>query len=254
MIFQKPSTRTRASFEAAMTQLGGHAQYLSASDLQLGRGETVADTAKVLARYVDGIMARVFDHQDILTLAQNSTVPVINGLSDKFHPCQALADLFTIFEKRGNLKNLTVAFVGDGDNNVTNSLLLLCARLGVGFKVACPEKYRTKQEIIDLAQKDVEFSADPKTIVKNADVIYTDTWVSMGREDVEERIKALAPYQVNQDLLSLAKEKVMVMHCLPAHRGQEITTEVMDGPNSIILDQAENRLHIQKAILVKLLT
>lgn len=253
MIFQKPSTRTRVSFEAAMTQLGGHAQYLSASDLQIGRGETIADTAKTLARYVDGVMARVFDHQDILTLAQNSTVPVINGLSDKFHPCQALTDLFTIFEKRGNLKNLTLAFIGDGDNNVTNSLLLLCARLGIDFKIACPEKYRTKQEIIDLARKKIEISADPKTIVKNADVIYTDTWVSMGRENAEERIKILAPYQINQDLLSLAKEKVMVMHCLPAHRGQEITTEIMDGPNSIIFDQAENRLHVQKAILIKLL-
>lgn len=253
MIFQKPSTRTRVSFETAMTQLGGHAQYLSASDLQLGRGETIADTAKVLSRYVDGIMARVFDHQDILALAQNSTVPVINGLSDKFHPCQSLTDLFTIFEKRGDLKGLTMAFVGDGDNNVTNSLMLLCARLGVDFKVACPEKYRTKQEIIDLAGRKIEVSTDSKAIVENADAIYTDTWVSMGRDDTEERIKALAPYQVNQELVSSAKENVMVMHCLPAHRGQEITTEVMDGPNSIILDQAENRLHVQKAILVELL-
>lgn len=256
MIFQKPSTRTRASFEVAMTQLGGHALYLSASDLQLGRGETIADTAKTLSRYVDGIMARVFDHQDILDLAENATVPVINGLSDKFHPCQALTDLFTIWERRKTLDNLTIAFVGDGDNNVTNSLLLLCARLGVNFKVACPEKYKTKPEILDLAKEDInkiqakiEILSDPKEAVSEADVIYTDVWVSMGRQDEEERIKALAPFQVNKELLTLGKKDAMVMHCLPAHRGQEITDEVMDGPQSIVFDQAENRLHVQKAIL-----
>lgn len=253
MIFQKPSTRTRVSFEVAMTQLGGHSLNLAAQELQLGRGETVSDTAKVLSRYVDAIMARVFSHQDIIDLAKNSTVPVINGLSDKFHPCQALTDLFTVWEKRGNLENLTVAFVGDGNNNVTNSLLLLCDILGINFKVACPDKYRTQKDILDLAERKIEISNDAKAIVKNADVIYTDTWVSMGRTDEKERIEALTPYQVNQDLISLAKKGVMVMHCLPAHRGQEITDEVMDGPNSIIFDQAENRLHVQKAILVKLL-
>jgi len=178
MLFQKPSTRTRVSFEVGMTQLGGHALYLSTSDLQLGRGETVADTAKVLSRYVDGIMARVFGHQDIINLAKNSTVPVINGLSDKFHPCQALTDLFTVWEHKRALQGLTIAFVGDGDNNVTNSLLLLCAELGVNFKVGCPEKYKTKQEILDLAQKDIsqtgakiEILNDPKEAVRNADVI-----------------------------------------------------------------------------------
>lgn len=253
MIFQKPSTRTRVSFEVAMTQLGGHSLNLAAQELQLGRGETVSDTAKVLSRYVEGIMARVFNHQDIIDLAKNSRVPVINGLSDKFHPCQALTDLFSILEKRGNLKDLTLAFVGDGDNNVTNSLLLLCDTLEVKFKVACPDKYKTQKEILGLAKKEIEISNDPKIIVKNADVIYTDTWVSMGRQDEEERIKALMPYQVNRDLISLAKKDVLVMHCLPAHRGQEITDEIMDGPHSIVFDQAENRLHVQKAILIKLL-
>lgn len=260
MIFQKPSTRTRVSFEVGMTQLGGHSLYLSASDLQLGRGETVADTAKVLSRYVDGIMARVFAHQDIITLAQNSTVPIINGLSDSFHPCQALTDLFTVWEKYGNLQGLTLAFVGDGDNNVTNSLLLLCARLGVNFRLGCPEKYQTKPEILSLAKEDIkenkvkiEVLNDPKEAVKNADIVYTDTWVSMGRKDVEEREKILRPYQVNRELISLAKENVKVMHCLPAHRNQEITDEIMDGPSSIIFDQAENRLHVQKAILALLL-
>lgn len=260
MLFQKPSTRTRVSFEVGMTQLGGHALYLSSSDLQLGRGETIADTAKVLSRYADGIMARVFDHQEIITLSQNSTVPVINGLSDKFHPCQALTDLFTVWEHKGTLEGLTIAFVGDGDNNVTNSLLLLSVRLGVNFRVGCPERYKTKQEILDLAKEDisrtkakVEIFSDPKSAVKDVDVIYTDTWVSMGRTDVAERVEALKSYQVNKELVSLAKKDVVVMHCLPAHRNQEITDEVMDGPNSIIFDQAENRLHIQKAILELLL-
>jgi len=260
MIFQKPSTRTRVSFEVAMTQLGGQALYLSSSDLQLSRGESIGDTAKTLSRYVDGIMSRVFDHQDIIKLAKNSLVPVINGLSNDFHPCQALTDLFTIWEKRGDLENLTIAFVGDGDNNVTNSLLLSCARLGINFKIGCPEKYRTRQEILDLAEEDilkngikVEIFSDPREAVKDAEVIYTDVWVSMGRTDEKERIEALSSFQVNKNLLARAKKGVMVMHCLPAHRGQEITDEVIDGPNSIVFDQAENRLHLQKAILTFLL-
>lgn len=260
MIFQKSSTRTRVSFEVGMTQLGGHAIFLNAGDLQLARAETIADTAKVLSRYVDAIMARVFSHQDIIDLAQNSNVPVINGLSDKFHPCQALTDIFTIWEKRDypeDFKGLKIVFVGDGDNNVTNSLLLLCARLGINFTVACPEKYQPKQEILDLAREDaektkarIEILNSPEDAVKDANVIYTDTWVSMGGEtSEEERIRELTPYQVNQILASLAKKDVVVMHCLPAHRGHELTDEVMDGPNSIVFDQAENRLHVQKAIL-----
>lgn len=261
MIFQKPSTRTRISFETAMTQLGGHALYLSASDLQLSRGETIADTARTLSRYVDAVMARVFNHEDIVELAKYATVPVINGLSDRFHPCQALTDLFTIWEKRGGLKNLNLVFVGDGDNNVTNSLLLLSARLGVNFRVASPKKYQTGPEIIKMAKNDIknnkvkiEFFENPELALKDADIIYTDVWVSMGRTDEKERIKSLAPFQVNKNLLSYAKKNARVMHCLPAHRGQEITDEVIDGPNSIIFDQAENRLHVQKAILVKLLS
>ena len=196
MLFQKPSTRTRVSFEVGMTQLGGHSLYLSASDLHLGRGETINDTAKILSRYADAIMARVFNHQDIIDLAQNSTAPVINGLSDKFHPCQALTDLFTIWEHKPEFKNLNIVFLGDGDNNVTNSLLLLCARLGVNFRVGCPKKYKIKQEILDLAKKDadktgskIEILNNPKEVVKDADIIYTDTWVSMGREDAKERIR-----------------------------------------------------------------
>ena len=265
MIFQKPSTRTRVSFEVAMTQLGGHALYLSSSDLQLSRGESIEDTARTLSRYVDGILARVFAHQDIVKLAGNSTVPVINGLSNDFHPCQALTDLFTIWEKRGTPRQnfgggLTIAFVGDGDNNVTNSLLLLSAKLGVNLRIGCPEKYKTSQAILNLAKSDilkskaeVKIFSDPREAVKDVEVIYTDVWVSMGREDEEERIKTLSPFQVNRELLSFAKKEVMVMHCLPAHRGQEITDEVIDGPNSIVFDQAENRLHLQKAILAFLL-
>ncbi len=261
MIFQKPSTRTRVSFEVAMTQLGGHALYLNPNDLQLSRGETIYDTAKVLSRYTDAIMARVFSHQDILDLAKNATVPVINGLSDRFHPCQALTDVFTIWEKLNFPEkfpqDFTVIFVGDGDNNVTNSLLLLCARMGINFKVSCPKEYQIKQEILELAKDDInknkikiEIINNPKEAVKNADVIYTDVWVSMGRKDAEERKIILRPYQVNKELLALAKKETMVMHCLPAHRNEEITDEIMDGPNSIVFDQAENRLHIQKAILV----
>ncbi|PIQ92866.1 MAG: ornithine carbamoyltransferase [Parcubacteria group bacterium CG11_big_fil_rev_8_21_14_0_20_39_14] len=264
MLFQKPSTRTRVSFEVAMTQLGGHALYLGPNDLQLSRGETIADTARTLSRYVDGIMARVFFHQDIIELAKNSTVPVINGLSDEFHPCQGLTDIYTIWEKlsfpKSFPRDFTIAFVGDGDNNVTNSLLLLCARLGINFRIACPKEYQTKEEILDLAKDDISKTKagikiinNPQEAVKDADVIYADVWVSMGRQDAEERKRILAPYQVNKELVFGAKEKVMVMHCLPAHRGEEITNEVIDGPNSIVFDQAENRLHVQKAILVKLL-
>jgi len=260
MIFQKPSTRTRVSFEVGMTQLGGHALYLSSSDLQLSRGETISDVARVLSRYVDGIMARVFNQSDIIDLARNASVPVINGLSDEFHPCQILTDFFTILEQRGNLKNLTIAFVGDGNNNITNSLILTAARLGINLNIASPEKYQVKPEIFDLAKSDMQQTGavmkthvDPSQAVQAAEVIYTDCWVSMGRTDTDERIKAFQIYQVNQALVAKAKKGAMVMHCLPAHRGQEITDEVIYGPQSIIFDQAENRLHVQKAILVKIL-
>lgn len=260
MIFEKPSTRTRTSFEVGMTELGGHALYLGPGDLQTNRGETLSDTARTLSRYVHGIMARVFDHKDILELARYSTVPVINGLSDRFHPCQALTDLFTMYEKRGTLKNITISYVGDGDNNVTNSLLLLATRLGVDINIASPKEFTVRQDIISLAKKEgsrsgskLNVTQDPKKAVAHADVVYTDAWVSMGKKRSPERIHALQPYQVNTRLLKYAKKDVMVMHCLPAHRGEEITDDVIDGPQSIVFDQAENRLHVQKALLIQLL-
>ncbi len=256
MIFQKPSTRTRVSFEVGISQLGGHGLYLGANDLQLARGETIEDTAQVLGRYVDCIMARVFDHKHISALVKYSGVPVINALSNDFHPCQSLTDLFSVLEKKGTLEGLKFAFVGDGDNNVTNSLMLTCAILGVDFSVASPKKYQTKKGILreakNLALKSgakIEILTDPLKAVKKADVIATDVWVSMGRKDREERLKALKPYQVNQKLVKKAKKDVLVMHCLPAHRGEEITNEVTDGPHSIVFDEAENRLHVQKALM-----
>lgn len=256
MIFAKPSTRTRVSFEAAMTQLGGHAIYMGTSDLQLGRGETIADTARTLSRYVDAVMARLFKHEDVVELARNSSVPVINGLTDLLHPCQTLADLQTIREKKGKLKGLKLAWVGDG-NNVCNSLLLGCTLVGMNISVACPKGYEPNAEIVKQAQKNAERSGvkleildDPKKAVKGADVIYTDVFVSMGQEaERERRTKDFRGYQVNADLLKHAKKDVIFMHCLPAHRGEEVTAEVIDGPHSVVFDQAENRLHSQKAIL-----
>lgn len=244
------------SFEVGMSQLGGHALYLGPNDLQLNRGETIEDTAVVLGRYVDVIMARVFDHSDIVGLAKNAGVPVINGLSDKFHPCQVLTDYFTIYEKRRSFEGMKMTFVGDGANNMTNSLMIISAILGVDFAVASPKQYQITDEIVKKAKeiaKDtgskIDVLQDPVRAVKNADILCTDVWVSMGREDREERLKALKQYQVNQKLVSKAKKDVLVMHCLPAHRGEEITNEVVDGPHSIVFDQAENRLHTQKAIL-----
>ena len=257
MIFAKPSTRTRVSFEVGMTQLGGHALFLGPNDLQLSRGETIGDTARVLSRYISGIMARVFAQKEIEELAANATVPIINGLSDLYHPCQALTDIFTVFEKRGTLKKLTMCFIGDGDNNVTNSLMLLSARLGINFIVAAPKIYTTSKYILDMANKEarrtganISITNDPFEAIKKADVIHTDTWISMGRTDTKNRRKQFAPYQINTSLLKRAPEHALVMHCLPAHRGEEITDDIIDGPQSIIFDQAENRLHVQKAILV----
>ncbi len=255
MIFQKPSTRTRVSFEAGMAQLGGHAMYLGPNDLQLGRGETIQDTARVLGRYVDGIMARVFSHQDVVDLARYSGVPVINGLSDDLHPCQIASDLFTIWEKRRTLQGLNLVFIGDG-NNVAQSLMLQGANMGLNVLVITPEQYRPKEQYVKRAQElarrtgaSIGLSSDPRD-VREADVLYTDVWASMGREhEREERLRVFGPYQVNSQLLALARPDVLVMHCLPAHRGEEITDEVIDGPNSIVWDQAENRLHVQKALM-----
>jgi ornithine carbamoyltransferase len=256
MIFEKPSTRTRVSFEAGMWQLGGYALYLSSTDLQLGRGETVGDTAQVLSRYVHGIMARVFSHQTILDLVKYSKVPVINGLSDFSHPCQILADLFTVYEKKGRLEGLKLAYVGDG-NNVAHSLLYGCSKMGMNITLGCPKGYEPDPKVVSQAKEEakrtgceVKVVQDPKEAVKEADVIYTDVWASMGKEkEREERVKILKPYQVSPDLVKGAKGDYIFMHCLPAHRGEEVTNEVADSKNSVIFDQAENRMHTQKAIL-----
>ncbi|HAM36892.1 MAG TPA: ornithine carbamoyltransferase [Elusimicrobia bacterium] len=260
MIFQKSSTRTRVSFEIAMRQLGGAGLYLSGNELQLGRGETIADTAKVLSRYVDGIMARVYGHKDILALADNATVPVINGLSDYSHPCQAVADYLTILEHKGRLQGLSLAYVGDG-NNVAHSLLFGGAKLGVSVAVICPKGYEPQAEVVKLAEEDARKTgarilvSDDVAAVKNADVIYTDVWASMGQEkEHEERVRVFKPFQVNSRLMGMTgKEDTLFMHCLPAHRGEEVTDEVVDSRNSVVFDEAENRLHAQKAILVSLM-
>jgi len=256
MIFEKPSTRTRVSFEVGMWQLGGYALYLSTNDLQLGRGETIADTAQTLSRYVNGIMARVFAHQTILDLIRYSSVPVINGLSDFSHPCQGLADLFTIYEKKGRLSGLKLAYVGDG-NNVAHSLLYGCSKVGMNITLACPKGYEPESEVVFSAKErgketgcKIKVTDDPKEAVSEADIIYTDVWASMGKEkEHKKRIKIFRPYQINTRLIKGAKEDYLFMHCLPAHRGEEVTDEVADSINSIIFDQAENRLHTQKALL-----
>lgn len=260
MIFQKTSTRTRVSFEAGIYQLGGAAQYLSAAELQLGRGETIADTARVLSRYVDGIMARTYSHEDLLTLAKYSTVPVINGLTDLTHPCQALADLFTIEEKKGKLRGLKLAYVGDG-NNVAHSLLYGCAKTGMHIAVATPSNFEPNRDIVKNAREDAKETGSTITITKSweeavhdADVLYTDVWISMGQEaEKKRRLMAFSGFQVDMDMVKSAKKDVIVMHCLPAHRGEEITDEVMESGFSAVFDQAENRLHTQKAVMALLM-
>ncbi|MEM4051847.1 MAG: ornithine carbamoyltransferase [Thermoplasmata archaeon] len=257
MIFEKPSTRTRTSFEVAMTQLGGHALYMSPRDMQLGRGETIEDTAKVLSRYVDAIVYRAFDHNMVVSLAKNATVPVINALDDVEHPAQIVADLMTIFEKKGKLKGLKISFIGDG-NNVANSLMLGSAIVGADFYIASPKGYEIKEKYVKLAKEvagnnsKIVITNNPIEAARDADVIYTDVWVSMGEEsEKEKKEKAFKDYQVNISLVENAKKDFLFMHCLPAHRGLEVTSEVIDGPNSIVFDEAENRLHAQKAILLK---
>ncbi|MEW5988184.1 MAG: ornithine carbamoyltransferase [Chloroflexota bacterium] len=260
MVFQKPSLRTRVSFEMAMNHLGGHALYLSPAEIKMGSRESVPDVARVLSGYVQAIMARVFAHDHILQLAQYASVPVINGLSDYNHPCQALADLFTILEQRGRLAGLKVAYVGDG-NNVARSLLFGAMKVGMNFAIASPPGYTLPAADLELAAtfrlsagQQMEASEDPIAAVADADVIYTDVWTSMGQEEeTAARLRAFPPYQINQQLVAQARPDCLVMHCLPAHRGEEITDEVADGPNSVLFPQAENRLHAQKAILVELL-
>ncbi|MBN2600523.1 MAG: ornithine carbamoyltransferase [Candidatus Marinimicrobia bacterium] len=257
MIFAKPSARTRISFETGMSQLGGHAIYLGPNDIGIGKREAVRDIARVIARYDDIIMARLFDHTHMLELAEYSTVPVINGLTDLNHPCQIMADIFTVLEHRKHLNDLKIAFIGDG-NNVANSWINLAARLPMHFVLASPNGYDPDETILKNAHNvgisRIEVLHDPVEAVRDADVVYTDVWASMGQEtEAELRRKAFMPFQVNGNLMKHAKKDVLVMHCLPAHRGDEITDEVIDSPNSIVFDEAENRMHVQKAIIVKLL-
>ena len=261
MVFQKPSLRTRASFDIAMSQVGGHAVYLGPDEIRLGHRESVPDAARVLSRYADGILARVFAHADVVTLSEWASVPVINGLSDYCHPCQGMADLLTIQEKLGGLEGVKLAYLGDG-NNVLHTLMFGAAQVGMHVVAATPPGYEPLVQVVRDAKRiaedtgsSIEVIDNPAEAVSNADVIYTDTWTSMGQEDeAEERRRVFPPYQVNADLLAMARPMAGVMHCLPAHRGEEITDDVADAPQSWLFDQAENRLHAQKAILVDLLS
>jgi ornithine carbamoyltransferase len=260
MIFQKPSLRTRMTFEVGMLQMGGEAVYLSPSDIQLGARESVEDVGKNLERWVDGIMIRTFAHRIVLDLASSTSIPVINGLTDLLHPCQAMADFFTLREKKGGLSGLKLAYVGDG-NNVCHSLLFAAAKAGTTMSVATPQGYEPNAEIVSRAKEDgketgfsLYLTHNPREAVQAADAVYTDVWASMGQEEEKEmRSKIFAPFQVNQELMSGAKKDAFFMHCLPAHRNEEVTSEVLDSPRSIVYDQAENRLHIQKVIMLLLM-
>jgi len=260
MIFSKRSTRTRVSFETGIYQLGGIGMYFGPNDLQLGKSENISDTAKVLSRYLNGIMIRTFDHQDVVDLARYASIPIINGLTDLLHPCQVLADLFTILEKKNKLQGLKLAYIGDG-NNMAHSLLNGCSKVGMNLSIASPSGYTPKKEIVENAKKNakymgskIEITNDPVKAVTNADIVYTDVWASMGQEEeAAERKKKFAKYQVNPKLVRKAKEDYLFMHCLPAHRGEEVVDEVADSPNSVIFDEAENRLHVQKGIMALLM-
>ena len=260
MIFSKSSTRTRVSFEVGMTQLGGYPLFLSSNDIQLGRGETIYDTAKVLERYIDGIMIRTFSHDDVIELAEHADIPVINALTDLLHPCQVLADLQTIYEKKGTLEGLKFTYIGDG-NNMAHSIMYGCGKMGIDCAIATPENYKPLEEVINNAQDDFKKSGakllltqDPVEAIRDADIVYTDTWVSMGQEEEkQERLKVFMPYQIDEKLFKNAKDDAIFMHCLPAYRGFEVTSEVIDGKNSVIFDEAENRLHAQKAIMATLM-
>lgn len=260
MIFEKSSTRTRVSFEAGMHQLGGHALYLNSRDLQIGRGETISDTAKVLSQYVDAIMIRTFSHTIVEELAEHATIPVINGLTDLYHPCQALADLLTILEVKGTLQGLKLAYIGDG-NNVAHSLLIACSKVGMDISIATPPNYEVDAKVAELAYSfaktsgsKVELTNNPVEAVQEADAIYSDVWTSMGQEEEnEQRLKDFQGFQVNAELVKHAKEDYIFLHCLPAHREEEVTTEIIDGSHSYVFQQAGNRLHAQKALLVEIL-
>ena len=261
MLFSKASTRTRTSFEVGFYQLGGHPIYLSDKESQIGRGEPVKDTARVLSRFVDGIMIRTFSHESVIELAKYASIPVINGLTDLLHPCQALTDIFTIQEKMKVLKGRKMVYVGDG-NNMAHSLMYACAKVGMNMVCACPKGYQPDPKVLAEAQEDASHAGctitveeDAMKAVKGADVLYTDTWASMGQEEEHDARKAIfAPYQINAELLAAARPEAIVMHCLPAYRGEEITDEVIEGPQSVVFDQAENRLHVQKAIMALLMS
>ncbi|MDP2038389.1 MAG: ornithine carbamoyltransferase [Ignavibacteria bacterium] len=256
MIFSKPSTRTRVSFEVGIYELGGTGLYFNQNDLQLKKSESVSDTAKVLSRYLDGIMIRTFDHQDVIDLGKHGSIPVINGLTDLHHPCQVLCDLFTVLEKRRTLRGLKLAYIGDG-NNMAHSLLHGCSKVGMDIAIASPSGYMPADFVVKESQENakymgskIEILEDPIAAVKDADIIYTDVWASMGQEkEAADRKKKFMKYQVNPELVKNAKEDYLFMHCLPAHRGDEVVDEVCDSPNSVIFDEAENRLHVQKAIM-----
>ncbi|TCZ76866.1 ornithine carbamoyltransferase [Paenibacillus albiflavus] len=260
MIFEKSSTRTRVSFEVGIYQLGGYALFLSKNDIQLGRGETTWDTAQTLSRYLDGIMIRTYGHRNVIELARGATVPVINGLTDSAHPCQALTDFMTAYEHKGKLRGLKMAYIGDG-NNMVHSLMIGAAKLGVHISVASPEGYepdpvvtKQAQEFGKLTGANVQVCRDPREAIENADIVYTDVWASMGFEaEQAEREKAFEGYQVNESLVKYAKPDYLFMHCLPAHRGEEVSAGVIDGPNSVVFDEAENRLHAQKAIMAAIM-
>ncbi|CAM5728310.1 putative Ornithine carbamoyltransferase [Streptomyces afghaniensis 772] [Streptomyces afghaniensis] len=260
MIFEKSSTRTRVSFEAGMTQLGGHALYLNSRDLQIGRGETISDTAKVLSQYVDAIMIRTFSHDIVEELAEHATIPIINGLTDLYHPCQALADLLTLLEVKGSLEGLKLAYIGDG-NNVAHSLLIACSKVGVDISIATPPNYEVDKKVAELAYSFAKISGskivlthNPIEAVREADAIYSDVWTSMGQEaENEQRLKDFQGFQINAELVNHAKSDYIFLHCLPAHREEEVISEIIDGSHSYVFQQAGNRLHAQKALLVEIL-
>lgn len=261
MIFEKSSTRTRVSFEVGMLQLGGNALFLSSNDLQIGRGEPISDTAKVLSEYIDGIMIRTFEHEKIVELAENASIPVINGLTDLAHPSQVMADFLTILELKGKLTGLKMSYIGDG-NNVAHSLMVGCAKMGMNFSLGCPEGYKPDEEIVAYAKGvaaenncEVVVTNSAVEAIKDADIVYSDVWTSMGQElENSIRLEAFKSYQINGELVKHAKKDYIFMHCLPAHREEEVTAEVIDGPNSVVFHQAGNRLHAQKALLVDLLS
>lgn len=260
LIFEKPSTRTRVSFEAGMLQLGGQAIYMNSADSQIGRGEPIADTARTLSHYVDAIMIRTFSHEAVEELAHYATIPVINGLTDLYHPCQALADLLTIYEQKGTFKGIKVSYIGDG-NNVAHDLIIACTKMGIDISVASPKGYEPASVVINAAKEfavesgaKLEITNDPVLAVSNADVVYTDVWTSMGQEkENEQRLKDFNNFQVNDELVAHAKQDYLFMHCLPAHREEEVTSSVIDGARSVVFEQAGNRLHAQKALLLEIL-